>query len=107
MPDRKAMYQSAFDAFAKRDYVTAISRYEDLLREAPDFALGFQGVAEAHARVGGLDDAVRSIRRAIELDPTEPLYHTSLSRFLQQQGKISEAEEAAAAATRLMSKSTL
>jgi len=41
------------------------------------------------------------VLRAIDADPEESLYLTSLSRFLQRQGKIPEAEEAAARALQL------
>jgi len=101
MADLRAQYQEAFAAFARGDLTGAVARYEALVGAAPDFALAFQGLAEAHARLGQLDDAIAAIRRAIELEPDESLYHTSLSRFLQRQGNIPEAEEAAAQASRL------
>ena len=101
MADLKARYQEAFGAFARGDLTGAVTRYEALLGEAPDFALGFQGLAEAYARLGQIDEAIAAIRRAIELEPGESLYHTSLSRFLQRQGNIPEAEAAAAQASRL------
>ena len=96
--DRKAQYQEAFGAFVRGDLTGAVERYEALVGAAPDFALGFQGLAEAYSRLGQLDAAIAAIRRAIELEPDESLYHTSLSRFLQRQGRISEAEAAAAEA---------
>jgi tetratricopeptide (TPR) repeat protein len=99
--DRRAQYQEAFGAFARGDLPGAVSRYEALVAQAPDFALAYQGLAEAYARLGQLDDAIAAIRRAIELEPDESLYHTSLSRFLQRQGNIPLAEEAAAQASRL------
>ena len=101
MADLRAQYQEAFGAFARGDLKAAITSYEALVGQAPEFALAFQGLAEAYARLGQLDDAIAAIRRAIELEPGESLYHTSLSRFLQRQGNIPEAEEAAAQATRL------
>jgi tetratricopeptide (TPR) repeat protein len=99
--DKKAQYQEAFAAFARGDLAGAVARYEALVGAAPEFALAFQGLAEVYARLGQLDDAIAAIRRAIELEPDESLYHTSLSRFLQRQGNIPEAEEAAAQASRL------
>jgi tetratricopeptide (TPR) repeat protein len=101
MSDLKAQYQEAFGAFARGDLTGAVTRYETLVGESPGFALGFQGLAEVYARLGQLDDAIAAIRRAIELEPEESLYHTSLSRFLQRQGNIPAAEEAAAQASRL------
>lgn len=104
MADLRALYQEAFDAFAQQQYATAIERYRRVIEAAPGFALAYQGLAEACARNGDLDDAIRAIGKAIELEPDEALYHTSLSRFLQQQGRIPEAEEASAVATRLQAR---
>jgi predicted Zn-dependent protease len=101
MADLKARYQEAFGAFARGELTDAVTRYEALVGEAPDFALAFQGLAEVYARLNQLDAAIAAIRRAIELEPGESLYHTSLSRFLQRQGNIALAEEAAAQASRL------
>jgi Flp pilus assembly protein TadD len=39
-----------------------------------------------------LDDAITTIKRAIELNPQEPLNHTSLSVFYRKKGMIPEAE---------------
>ena len=103
MADLKEMYKAAFDAFAKQDYTASIAAYKELLELDPNFPVGYQGLAEAYSRIGQLDDAIATIRRAIELEPDESLYYTSLPRFLQMQGKIPEAEEAAAVATRLQS----
>ena len=79
-------------------------RWLGLIEANPSFALAYQGLAEAYSRKGELEEAVRSIRKAIEAEPDESLYHTSLSRFLQMQGKVPEAEEAAAVASRLQSR---
>ena len=103
MADLRALYQEAFDAFADQDYDEAIARYQRVIEADSSFVLAYQGLAEGYARKGQLEEAVRTIRQAIELEPNESLFHTSLSRFLQMQGKIPEAEEAAAAANRLQS----
>lgn len=101
MPDLRALYQQAFDAFVRQDYESAVAAYHRVLDEDPRFVLALQGLAEACARMGRLDEAIAAIERAIEIDPTESLFHISLSRFLQRQGRIPEAEAAAAAAARL------
>ncbi|MFQ5513023.1 MAG: tetratricopeptide repeat protein [Myxococcota bacterium] len=101
MSEVKQLYQQAFSAFAEGDYARAISLYQKVLEADPGFALGYQGLAEAYGRSDQLDRAIESIREAIRLEPEESLYHTSLSRFLQRQGRIPEAEEAAAIASQL------
>ena len=67
----------------------------------PDFGAGLNRLASAYGRLGFNNEAVATIRKAIECDPDEALFHTSLSRFLQRQGRIPEAEEASAVAARM------
>ena len=38
-------------------------------------------------------EAVEAIQRAIEINPQEPMYHTSLSTVYRDMGRIPEAEE--------------
>lgn len=101
MPENRALYQKAFDAFVQGEYDEAVSGYKALLDVDPSFVLGYQGLAEVYSRQDRLELAIETIQKAIELDPEESLYHTSLSRFLQRQGKVPEAEAAAAEAAKL------
>ncbi|HLE04319.1 MAG TPA: tetratricopeptide repeat protein [Anaerolineales bacterium] len=50
---------------------------------------------------GNLDEAIAAIKKAIELDPQEALYHTELSRLYVQLKMVPEAEAATAEAMRL------
>ncbi|MEE9281534.1 MAG: tetratricopeptide repeat protein [Myxococcota bacterium] len=105
MSDLRALYQEAFDAFVREDYDEAVRGYLAVIDSDPSFVLAYQGLAEVYSRKDQLDDAIATIQKAIELDPQESLYHTSLSRFLQRQGKVPEAETAAAEAARLQVRS--
>jgi tetratricopeptide (TPR) repeat protein len=101
MSELRALYQEAFDAYVKGDYPASIAAYERVIARDPRFGLAYQGLAEVYGRQNRLDEAIATIRKAIECDPDEALFHTSLSRFLQRQGRIPEAEEAAAVAARM------
>ena len=103
MADLKATYQEAFDAFLRQEYDEAIEGYRRALEIDERFALAY----EAHSRKGDLDAAVEAIRKAIEIDPEESLFHTSLSRFYQMQGRIPEAEQEALVAARLQAQRPL
>jgi tetratricopeptide (TPR) repeat protein len=104
MSDLRALYQEAFNLFAGGKYAEAVAAYQKVLERDARFGLAYQGLAEVYSRLDRLDDAVATIRKAIECDPEESLFHTSLSRFLQRQGRIPEAEEAAAVAARMTSR---
>ena len=52
-------------------------------------------------RLGDLDGALEAGKVLVELEPNEPLGHTSLSIFYQKKGMIPEAEEEKALAMRL------
>ncbi|HTO54441.1 MAG TPA: tetratricopeptide repeat protein [Myxococcota bacterium] len=100
MSELRSLYQQAFDLMAAGKYPEAVGAYQKVLAADRSFGLAYQGLAEVYSRMNRLDDAVATIKKAIECDPDEGLFHTSLSRFLQRQGKIPEAEEAAAVAAR-------
>ena len=95
------MYKEAFGFFTSGELESAIDGFQKVIEADASFTLAFQGLAEVYGRLDRLDEAIATIQKAIELEPDESLYHTSLSRFLQRQGKVPEAEEAAMVASRL------
>jgi tetratricopeptide (TPR) repeat protein len=102
--DVKTLFKDAFRLFAEGRVDEAIAGYHKVIQADPGFVLAYQALSEAHARNGDLDAAIEAIQHAIEADPEESLYHTSLSRFLQRQGRIPEAEAAAAVAHQLQAR---
>jgi tetratricopeptide (TPR) repeat protein len=101
MAEVAALYKEAFGAFTRGETDEAIAGFERVIEADPNFSLAYQGLAEVYGRSDQLDLAIATIQKAIEAEPDESLYHTSLSRFLQRQGRIPEAEAAAAEAARL------
>ena len=47
------------------------------------------------------DEAIEAIKKAIEVDPNDPLNYTSLSMCYQRKGMIQEAEDAMAKSQQL------
>lgn len=88
-------YDRALEAFAGGELGAAIAEYQKALALNPAYTDALHGLAQAYAQLGQLEDAITTARRIAEIDPDDVLAHTSLSRFLQQQGKKAEAEEEA------------
>ena len=69
---------------------------EALLRRClvldPGMVDALHGLIRALRELGQLDEAIALAHRLIELDPEEPLAHTSLSILYQHKGMIAEAE---------------
>jgi Flp pilus assembly protein TadD len=101
MPDARALYKEAFGHLAKGEVGEAVAGYRAALGVDPTLAIAWNGLAMALAQQGDLDGAIEAGRRLVELEPDEPLGHTSLSIFFQRKGMIPEAEEEKAIAARL------
>ena len=101
MSDARAFYKEAFDAFVQGRVEQAIAGYRRAVSADPALAIAWNGLAMALAQQGDLDGAIEAGLRLVELEPDEPLGHTSLSIFYQRKGMIREAEDEKAAAARL------
>ena len=99
--EARALYKQAFQAFVQGRVEEAVAGYRQALSVDPALAIAWNGLAMALAQQGDLDGAIDAGRRLVELEPDEPLGHTSLSIFYQRKGLIREAEDEKAAAARL------
>jgi Flp pilus assembly protein TadD len=98
MTDAKTHYLAGLKHFGQNRFEEAIAEYDKAFELKPDWADVLNAKATAQSRLGRHDEAVATIQAAIELDPNDAFAFTSLSIFLQRQGKIPEAEAAAAKA---------
>lgn len=98
MSDAQTHYLAGLKLFGQNRFEEAIAEYEVALRAQPRWADVLNALATAQSKLGRQDDAVATIQRAIEVDPNDAFAYTSLSIFLQRQGKVPEAEAAAAKA---------
>jgi Flp pilus assembly protein TadD len=105
MSEARALYKQAFDAFVAGRLDEAVAGYRRAVAADPGLAIAWNGLAMALAQQGDLDGAIEAGHRLVELEPDEPLGHTSLSIFYQRKGMIREAEDEKAAAARLSMRS--
>ena len=101
MSDARTHYKTGIDHFAHGRNAEAIESYRKALALDGALAMAWNGLAMALARAGDLDAAIDAARHYVELEPDEPLSHTSLSMLYQQKGLIPEAEEEKAISMRL------
>ena len=101
MSDARSLAKQAFDHLANDRLEQAVATYREALDADPTLAIAWNGLAMALAQQDDLDGAIEAAKKLVELEPEEPLGHTSLSIFYQRKGMIPEAEEEKAIATRL------
>ena len=101
MSDVRTLTREAFAHFAAGRTAEAVSGYRRAIAADPCHVLAWNGLAMALARQGDLDGAIEAGLRLVELQPDEPLAHTSLSMFYQRKGMIPEAEQEKALAASL------
>jgi len=104
MSDARSLYKEGFRHFVADRLDDAIASYRKAIALDPQLAIAWNGLAMALGKKGDLDGAIEAGKRLVELEPDEPLGHTSLSIFYQGKGLIPEAEDEKAVAMRLQMK---
>jgi len=88
----------ALDAMAAGDAAGAVSSFERVLAIDPRHAEARHGLVRALEDAGRVEEALHVTEQLIAEDPDDVLAVTRLSMLYQHQGKIAEAEAAAARA---------
>jgi tetratricopeptide (TPR) repeat protein len=91
-------YKKGLGLYGQQKNEEAIVEFAAALEGKPDWLDALHALATAHSRLGKQDEALATIARVIELDPSDPFAYTSQSIFLQRKGLIPEAEAASAKA---------
>jgi tetratricopeptide (TPR) repeat protein len=76
-----AIAERAHEAALRGDYAGAMKQLDEAERIAPDFARVFHYRSNVAYLMGDRAGAVAALRRAIELEPGNPLYPTNLERL--------------------------
>ena len=106
MSNARAIAREAFGHFANKDFPSAIRLYREAVELDSSLGLAWNGLSMALAQSGDLAAAVEAAERLVEIEPDDPLSHTNLSRLYQQEGRIEDAEKAAAVAAQLQMKAS-
>jgi len=96
--DAHDLYLQGLKQHRARDYEQAVRLLEEAVRVDPQHADSWEALGVLYDKVDRLDDAITAMERLRELDPTEIMAHTNLSRFYQKKGWTEKAEDAQAQA---------
>jgi adenylate cyclase len=90
-----------FQNRSEKSLKAAREQFELAVREDPEYARAYAGLADIHMLLGdylfapvptSLNEAKRNIEKALELDPELPEAHVSLGYFLQYEYKFAESK---------------
>ena len=101
MATKEELYDQALTHFGNNELEAAVATFDQLVEQYPDYVEGYIGLGHAYERMSRYDEAIGAIKKAIEVDPTDPLNYTSLSICYQRKGMIQEAEDAMAKSQQL------
>jgi Flp pilus assembly protein TadD len=91
-PTAEELYHDALDRLAEGDAAGAAQKLRRCLEVDPGMLDAMHGLIRALQEQGDFDGAITVAQRLLQLDPEDPLPHTSLSILYQHKGLIAEAE---------------
>ena len=93
MPTKDEHFGNGLGLYGKDDYEGALVELGKAVALDPKFADAHLAMGHSLHKLKRLPEAVDAIKKAIAVNPQEPLYHTSLSTVFRDMGMILEAEE--------------
>ncbi|MEM2839743.1 MAG: tetratricopeptide repeat protein [Thermoplasmata archaeon] len=96
MGDIEQELNEAHDLIANGDFAGAVKKFNKIIKSNPNSAEAYFGKAEAAIGDPSVtpEEAIECYRKALALDPKNPLYWSSYAVFLIEQSKFDEAEAA-------------
>jgi tetratricopeptide (TPR) repeat protein len=73
--ERGHLINRAFESFKNKDYSNAIVLFDSILIAEPNSAIAHQLKGRAQINIGQYQEGISSFKRAIELDPNDPVSH--------------------------------
>jgi tetratricopeptide (TPR) repeat protein len=87
-------YDEAIALQQEGKFDEAVAKLEQLVADAPDYALAHAGLSAFYSTLGRHDEAVEHGRKVCELDADDPFSFMAMSLICQRAGLTAEAEEA-------------
>ena len=96
MADTQKDLMDAQEAMAGGDFDAAVSKFNKVLKADPNNAEAYFGKAEASVGVPKMspEEVMALYKKAVDLDPKNPIYHSSYAAYLLEIGRFNEAEAA-------------
>jgi len=103
MADIQKDLVDAQEAMAGGDFDAAVSKFNKVLKADPNCAEAYFGKAEASVGVPKMspEEVMALYKKAVDLDPKNPIFHSSYGAYLLEIGRFNEAEAAYAKAAEI------
>lgn len=103
MADVEKDLMDAQEALAGGEFDTAVSKYNKALKADPKCAEAYFGKAEASVGVPKMspEEVMELYKKAVELEPKNPIYQSFYGAYLIEIGRFNEAEQAYSKAAEL------
>ncbi|HXZ43350.1 MAG TPA: tetratricopeptide repeat protein [archaeon] len=93
MATREEHFGKGLTLYGQGKHEEAIAELRMALEIDPLYADAYLAVGHALHKLKRLPEAAEAIKKAIEVNPQDPMYHTSLSTVYRDMGRIPDAEE--------------
>jgi len=88
-----AEWNKGLEAYKKKDWANAVKEFEEVTKTNPDYAGGYYMLGVSQRALGQVSPAVASLRKAVELDASQPSYKIALGQALLQLDRYQDAYE--------------